>query len=422
MLDRTIAPPIAKIRKIDIAPIETVYLDNGVPVTVINAGTEDIVKLEIVHTAGKSSEHKKLASRATASLLKEGCGDMNAEEFAETFDYYGAGLKTAANMDFMYTSVYTLGKHISRLIEPLGQMYRSPRFDEKELNTFCSVQVEKLKEELAKNEVLSYRIITEAIFGAAHPYGYNSMPEDYQVLQRDDLIKHFDSHVGTDNMSVFLSGKITDEVIQHVNTVFGSYQKETIHKPFHQSPVQPFHQRIFYDAPGEMQSSLKMGRRLFDRTHPDQSSFFILNTVLGGYFGSRLMNVLREDMGLTYDVSSQMDQMLHDGCFYIGLELGSENVEEAVRVIYEEMDKLRQKKLRNKELDMVKNYLAGNFLHMVDGPLQLSVVAKTMALIGLPFSELENWIQNIMDTTADDVLVCAQKYFDPKDMLEVVVG
>src|SRR5690606_22095737 len=229
-----------------------------------------------------------------------------------------------------------------------------PHFDEKELFTFSSVQVEKLKEELAKNEVLSYRIITEAIFGKEHPYGYNSMPEDYTALEREDIVRHFEDHVGTDNMSIFLSGRISDEVIRHVNDVFGTYKKITKAVHYESGIVLPHHQRIFYDAPGEMQSSLKIGRRLFDRTHPDQSAFFILNTVLGGYFGSRLMNVLREEKGLTYDVSSQMDQMLHDGCFYIGLELGSENVEEAIQLIYAEMDLLQQKKLRNKELDMVK--------------------------------------------------------------------
>ena len=422
MLNRKIPPPVTKIRHIDVAPIETVHLDNGVPVVIINAGTEDIVKIEIVHPAGKSGEDKKLASRATASLMKEGCGTMNAETFADKFDFYGAGLKTSANMDFLYTSVYTLGKHVPQLVEPLATMYREPWFDENELKTFSGIQVEKLKEELAKNEVLSYRLVTEAIFGSQHAYGYNSIPEDYLALQRQDLVNHFQHRLGTDNMTIFLSGKITDDVLKIVNQTMGSYHKTSTSKSYEACSVQPFHKRIFHDAPGEMQSSVKVGRRLFDRKHPDQSAFFILNTVLGGYFGSRLMNVLREDKGLTYDVSSQMDQMLHDGCFYIGLELGSAHVEEAIQIIYDEMNLLCQTKIPEKELDMVKNYLAGNFLHMVDGPLQLSVVAKTMALIGLPFSELQNWIQHLMDTSAEEVLLCAQKYLRQEDMVEVVVG
>ena len=422
MLNRKIAPPIARIRHIDVPDIETIHLDNGVPVTVINAGTEDIVKLEVVHKAGKTSEEKKLASRATASLMKEGCGPWNAETFAEKFDFYGAGLKTAANMDFLYSSVYTLGKYFHHLIEPLAVMYQEPRFDAEELQNFASVNIQKLKEELTKNEVLSYRLITEAIFGSNHPYGYNSNPEDYLNLTREDIQHHFSSYLGTDNMHIFLSGKISNKVVQDVNQAFGQYRKSSIQKPYRPAEIPLQHKILREDMPGDMQSSIKIGRRLFDRNHPDQSVFFVLNTILGGYFGSRLMRVLREEKGYTYDIASQMDQMLYDGCFYIGTEVSTVNADKTIREIYRQMDILQQKKVGADELEMVKNYLAGTFLNMVDGPMQLSVVAKTLALIGLPFSALDEWIQAIMDMQAEAVQDCAQKYLIKETMWEIVVG
>lgn len=422
MLNRKVAPPVARIRHIDVPAIETVNLDNGVPVTVINSGTEDIVKIEIVHKAGKTSEDKKLASRATASLMKEGCGPWNAETFAEKFDFYGAGLKTAANMDFLYSSVYTLGKYFSNIIEPLSMMYREPRFDDEELQNFANVNVQKLKEELTKNEVLSYRLITEAIFGSQHAYGYNSNPEDYYNLTIEDVRHHFSNRLGTDSMSIFLSGNITSSVLSDVNKAFGQERKTTIAKPYIPCETPLVHKILKEDVVGDMQSSIKIGRRLFDRTHPDQSTFFVLNTILGGYFGSRLMRVLREEKGFTYDIASQMDQMLYDGCFYVGTEVSTINADKTIREIYRQMDKLQQKKVGASELEMVKNYLAGTFLNMIDGPMQLSVVAKTLALIGLPFSALEEWIQTIMDMPADAVQDCAQKYLDRNQMWEIIVG
>lgn len=422
MLNRKVAPPIARIRHIDVPDIETIYLDNGVPVTVINSGTEDIVKFEVVHKAGKTSEEKKLASRATASLMKEGCGPWNAETFAEKFDFYGAGLKTAANMDFLYSSVYTLGKYFHHIIEPLAVMYREPRFDVEELQNFANVNIQKLKEELTKNEVLSYRLITEAIFGSGHPYGYNSHPEDYLNLTREDVLHHFDSFIGTDNKHIFLSGRIKENVIQDVNRAFGQHRKSTVQKPYNPADIPLQHKILREDVPGDMQSSIKIGRRLFDRKHPDQSVFFVLNTILGGYFGSRLMRVLREEKGYTYDIASQMDQMLYDGCFYIGTEVSTANADKTIKEIYRQMDLLQQKKVGADELEMVKNYLAGTFLNMVDGPMQLSVVAKTLALIGLPFSALDEWIQAIMDMPAEAVQDCAQKYLIKDTMWEIVVG
>lgn len=422
MLNRHIAPDIVRIRTIDIPPIETITLDNGVPVVIINAGTEDIVKIEIVNKAGKSVEDKKLVSRATASLMKEGCGSWNAETFAEKFDFYGAGMKISANMDFIYTSVYTLGKYMPHIIEPLSCMYFSPHFEANELGSFANVNIQKLKEELTKNEVLSYRMITESIFGNHHPYGYNSFEEDYLAITTDDVKKHFANYIGSDNIYIFLSGKISPQIIREVNQYFGQHQKQTVQKPRPECTQTLRHERWFEKAPGDIQASLKIGRRLFDRTHPDQTSFFVLNTILGGYFSSRLMSVIREDKGYTYDIGSQMDQMLYDGCFYVSTELSAENIEETIREVYVQMEKLCSKKVGSKELDMVKNYLSGNFLHMVDGPLQIAVVAKTLALTGLPFSSLTQWIQDVMDTSASDVLACAQKYLDPKEMIEVVVA
>lgn len=421
MLNRKAQPQIARIRGVDVPPIETVHLDNGIPVVVINLGTEDIIKMEIVHKAGKSSEDKRLASRATASLMKEGCGTWNAEAFAELFDYYGAGMKTAANMDFIYTSVYTLGKYFEHIIEPLAIMYREPAFEPSELDNFARVNIQKLKEELTKNEVLSYRLITEAIFGSHHAYGYNSIPEHYLDLKVSDLKFHFDNYLGTDNMYIFLSGKITPAILSLLNRYFGQYKKSTINKNYVPSEIPLQHKKLIEKAPGDIQTSVKIGRRLFDRTHPDQSTFFILNTILGGYFGSRLMNVLREEKGYTYDIASQMDQMLYDGCFYVATEVSAQNTDATITEIYRQMDILQQYKVPAKEIEMVKNYMAGTFLHMVDGPLQLSVVAKTLALIGLPFSALEEWIDAIMDTDAEQIRSCAQKYLSKENMWEIIV-
>ncbi|MFZ1703802.1 MAG: pitrilysin family protein [Saprospiraceae bacterium] len=421
MLNRKVQPPVTTIRTLDIPEIKKIFLDNGVPLVIINSGTEDIIKFEIIHKAGKSVEDKKLVSRATSSLLKEGCGSWDSETFAEKFDFYGAGMKTASNMDFMYTSVYTLGKHFREIVQPLSVMYQSPCFDVAELENFKRVNVQKLKEELTKNEVLSYRLITESIFGSSHAYGYNSNPDDYVNMQLQDIQQHFQKYIGTDNMTLFVSGKITDPILQLINLHFGQYQKATVKKLYVPCQKDSFHQRLIEKAPNDFQCSLKLGRRLFDRTHPDQSAFFLLNTVLGGYFGSRLMDVLREKKGYTYDISSQMDQMLHDGCFYIDTELSSENLDETIQEIYKQMDRLQDKKVSSKELDMVKNYLAGTFLHMVDGPLQLSVVAKTLELIGLPYTALQDWIKDIMDITPEDVRNCAQKYLGKEHMVEIIV-
>ncbi len=422
MLNRKISPRINEIRKVDVPEIKLEYLDNGIPVTIINLGTEDIVKMEVVHRAGRSFEHKKLTSKATAFLLKEGCGVWDAASFAEKFDFYGAGLKTTGNMDFVYSTLFTLGKHFHKLVDFMAEMYKTPHFSNDELQNLKQVYIQKLKEELTKNEVVSYRIITEEIFGSDHPYGYNSLPSDYESLNRDDVVRHFNDFFGIDNMDIFLSGKITQDIFKKVNQTFGSLNKCSIQKDYR--PARELEGHICIEKPSlnQHQSAIKIGRKLFGRTHPDQTPFFMLNTILGGYFGSRLMTRIREERGYTYDIASSMDQMLYDGCFYISTDVSGKHLEATLKEIYEQLDILCQEKVGEKELNMVKNYLTGNFLNMIDGPLNVSTVAKTLKLVNLPFTAFEGWLEGIIQTNAEDIRTVAQKYLSKNDMIEVVLS
>lgn len=422
MLNRKISPRINEIRKVDVPEIRLDYLDNGIPVTIINLGTEDIVKMEVVHRAGRSFEHKKLTSKATAFLLKEGCGTWNAASFAEKFDFYGAGLKTTGNMDFVYSTLFTLGRHFPKVVPFMAEMYKTPHFSDDELHNFKQVYIQKLKEELTKNEVVSYRIITEEIFGPNHPYGYNSLPADYESLGREDIVRHFNDGFGVDNMDIFLSGKITDEIIKQVNQSFGSLNKSSIPKSYTPAEERQGHICIEKPSLNQHQAAVKIGRKLFGRTHPDQTPFFMLNTILGGYFGSRLMTSIREEKGYTYDIASSMDQMLYDGCFYISTDVSGNYLDATLKEVYEQMDRLCQDKVGDKELKMVKNYLTGNFLNMIDGPLNVSTVAKTLKLVNLPFTAFEDWLEGIIQTDAEHIREVAQRYLLKNDLIEVVLS
>jgi len=420
-LNRKISPNIHTTLNVDIPPIETIHLDNGIPVTIINLGSEDIIKFEIVHQSGRSVETKKLVSRATASLLKEGCGQQNAEQFADKFDHFGAGLRTAGNMDFIFSTLFTLGKHFGKVVPYLSEMYKTPRFLEDELENYKKVNIQKLKEELTKNDVLAYRHITEEIFGSTNPYGYNSFPHDYDNLTTEDLKTHFNQYIGSDNANIFVSGKISNTILEQINEYFGKTKIKTNIPPYLKVNKSTGYKRLNLSSPNDHQCSLKIGRKLFNRTHEDQSVFFVLNTILGGYFGSRLMSSIREKKGYTYDISSSMDQMLHDGFFYIGTDVSKKYLQETIVEIYNQIEMLKTDLVGDEELKMVKNYITGNFLTMIDGPLNLSNVVKTLKLTNIPFTEFGGWVKEIMAVTPENIRLTAQKYLNKEDMIEVIL-
>ena len=172
----------------------------------------------------------------------------------------------------------------------------------------------------------------------------------------------------------------------------------------------------------EHQCALKTGRHLFNKNHPDHAAFFMLNVIFGGYFGSRLMMSIREEKGYTYDISSNIDQYLHDGCFYVSTEASPEYVDPILREVHHQMDILCQEKVGDKELDMVKNYLMGTFLNMLDGPMNISSVMKSMILTDKTPEYFINFSQDLVNMSNERIMEVAQKYFRPADFIEVIVS
>lgn len=421
MTDRTQPPLIFDLKSVYIPPTEIYSLPNGVKVCEINTGSQDILRFDIVHKAGRSVENNRIAARATASILKDGCGNMNSDEFSERIDFYGAGIKTASNMDFSYSTLYTITKHAPELLKLLHEMYTQPLFDDTEIQKFKQQNIQKLREELSKNEVLTFRHFTEEVFGKDHPYGYNSTIEDYKNLNQSHLLSHFNDFYGSDNCFIFMSGKINDTIRNLTYDLFGKSAKASLKKEYTPtlSAVTPKSIQIL--SKNKHQSALKLGFKIFDRSHADNAGFFVLNTVFGGYFGSRLMMNIREDKGYTYDIYSVMDQMLHDGCFYIDTEADPEYMTPILKEIAKEMDILKNEKITNQELKMVKNYLMGNFMNMLDGPVNMTSLAKTMVLTGQKPEDFQLFVEQILAVSPEDIRNMAQKYFNADRFIDVLV-
>ena len=133
------------------------------------------------------------------------------------------------------------------------------------------------------------------------------------------------------------------------------------------------------------------------------------------------METIREDKGYSYDIFSSIDQMLYDGCFYVSTEAATEYVDPILKEVYHQMDVLQQDKVDNEELQMVKSYLMGNFMNMLDGPMNVSSFAKAMILVGQQPEEFNDFVNRILNVDALTLVECAQKYFNIDEMKEIVI-
>ncbi len=421
-LNRKKAPSLFAVKDIPLPPPELVYLDNGIPVYVINMGKIDAVRVEVILNAGRPYEDKPTVARATAALLKEGTLSKTSVEIAEHFDFFGGSISSSLGLDIASVVMHSLNKHIHHLLPTLAEVLLSPSFPEKELSTFVENSLQDLQVELSKNDVLAYRKLSESIFGKTHPYGYNSDEISYKSMTINDLKKHYEAFYQANNATIIVSGMVKENTIQLLNQYLGNWKKGATIATYVSEVTADAPSNIFIEKPESVQTAIAIGQRLFNRKHEDYAGMFVLNTILGGYFGSRLMENIREEKGYTYNIYSSLEPAVSDGYFYISTEVGNEFTQLTLDEIYKEMALLQQELVTNSELKMVKNYLLGNMLNLIDGPFNVADVYKTYLIEGTDFQDFTMLVEKIKTIKATELRDLAKRYLRKEDMWEVVVG
>lgn len=422
MPNRARAPRTFSVKQIDFPVVQELRLDNGFPLYVVHADTQEVTRVDVVFHAGRPYEHKNLVARATAAQIREGTLTRRAAEVAEHFDFYGSEFSAPFQMDTANLSLVSLNKHLGSVLPVFAEILHSPAFPEQELAHFIQRNQQKLLVDLSQNDVIAYRQITEMLFGAAHPYGYNSTPEMYAALTSADLHLHHQRTYAAGNGMVFASGWVDEHTVRLINDTLGRmiHSGEAVEPSIPVPDSEPVQQRIHH--PRSHQTAIRIGRRLFNRHHPDYHKMYMVNTLLGGYFGSRLMSSIREEKGYTYNIYSSLECMRFDGYFYIATETGNEVAEKALQQIYLEIETMQEELVSVKELNLAKNYLLGGMLSQIDGPFNSMDLLRSLKLESLEPSFFREAVAAIQEITPEEVRDLAQKYLGRDQMWEILVG
>jgi predicted Zn-dependent peptidase len=379
--------------------------------------------MELVFDAGRYNEKDRAVAKVTASTLKEGTNTYNSALIAEQIDYFGAHLTTGSDMDTGFIQTHFLGKYFENLLEIVKNVLTIPAFDDNEISKYKNRQIERLKNDLSKNEIIAYRYFTEHLYGDDHPYGYSTQPEDYSNVTREMILKHYEEHYVSNNCTILITGNIGDEKIRLLNNYFGVGIKanEKLIKPADKI-VNTIPGKFRYENDRKYQTAIRIGKRMFNRHHPDYPAMYLLNTVLGGYFGARLSNNIREDKGYTYGIYSAMDMLRRDGYFVISTDVGNEYLEKTIFEINKELDILRNQLIGEDELKLVKNYIKGYMLSMINGNINTLSLIKTIELSNLGCDYFTNFVDKISGTTSEDLIKIANKHLPSDEITEVLVG
>jgi len=424
-IDRTQQPEIQTIQDINITRAHQFNLSNGLPVYSIESGTEEIVKVDLLIRAGSWFQPKPLVAAATGEMLTEGSIHYTSEEIAGQLDYYGAFLKSTADKDIDTHSLLTLKKYLRESLAILADVLKNPSFPEKELSTYLSNKKQHFLLEHSRVNTLSRVKFNEALFGSHHPYGKITKEEDHDQITAEDLRQFHRAFYTTGRSELLLTGHIDEWVHQSVEEFLGEddWQKEGAEKKTPDfRPFTTTDTEVFTPKEEALQSALRMGKILFNKRHPDFPGMQVVNTILGGYFGSRLMKKIREEKGYTYGIYSMMVPMVNEGYLSIASEVGSDVCRQAIEDIYQEISKLRNEKVGQQELSMVKNYMMGQLLRAFDGPLPTASTWFSLLEMGLQDDYYKRMVYTINNITAGDVQELANKYLDEQTLIRSVAG
>ena len=421
--DRTKAPKNGKTIDLHIQEVVEMAFDNGLKVYSIDAGDEEVTRLDIIFMAGSAFQGKRLIASTTAKLLKEGTKTYTSVSVAEKLDYFGAYFDIHVTKDSATLTLYSLTKHLHELLPIISEILSEATFPEHELQTYLEL---KRQEFIINSEKVRYKAMLEfnkLVYGEGSAYGQSIELDDFNLLHREDLQKFYEQNYTVDNAYIIISGKANEEVSSMIKNYVGNgFLNSKGKKPEVNYLGENGSREKFVEKSGALQSAIRIGRPIMNKMHPDYNRFILLNTILGGYFGSRLMSNLREDKGFTYGISSFNSNYINGAAFSIATEVNAKHTQSAVDEIFKEMKLLREQKVSNEELELVKNYIYGTFLRNFDGPFALADRFRSAKDFGLGFDYYRNSLEQLMMVNAEEISETANKYLDPSDMIQLVVG
>lgn len=425
MLDRSIQPAIRQLEHFDIQSPERIVMPNGIPVYVLNAGATDVVRVDVVMAGGRWHQSQPLQALFTNRMLREGSASYTASVIAEKLDYYGAWLDLSSTPMNTYVSLYSLNKYLPQTLPVLASIVTEPVFPEKELSVVLENNIQSFLNNCSKVGFLAHRALVRAVYGEHHPCGKVVQEEDYRKITSEVLRAFYDRYYHSANCTVYFSGHVTDAGLQLLEQALG---RQTFGRDF-QLPATPVFvpapsadKRIFVEHPTAMQSAVRLAMLWPDRNHPDFLKLRVLITLFGGYFGSRLMSNIREDKGYAYNISASILTYPDTGLMVVAADTANEYVEDLIKEVYREMDRLRQENVSDEELDMVKNYMLGDFCRTYESALSLADAWILLHESGLPQDYYTASVKAIRSVSSTELRRLAEEYFDSTKVKETVVG
>lgn len=423
-IDRKKGPAFQALDGINFIPVREVALPNGIEVSLLEAGSQDVSKIDWVFPAGAVQAGKPLLASTVGNLLLEGTATRSSAEISDTIDFYGAYLNAQTFHHNTVVTLVCLTRELPHLLPLVEDVVRNAAFDAREVDIYLNKRRQEFLLESEKVRTLAARYFGSVIFGADHPYGKQLDLSHFDTLGREELIAFHRAAYTPLGCRIVVAGQPGKDIVALLTRHFGGsdWQAGNINLNGVEEGIPSPEKFHLLEKDGALQSAIRIGRPMFNNTHPDFIPLQVLNTILGGYFGSRLMTTVREEKGLTYGIGSSIVSYPKGGMWVIASEVMGEMREDATAAIFEEMQRLIDEPVSEDELEVVRNYMLGELLRQFDGPFSSSDIYRTLWEYGLDYRFYDRMVEVVKTIGPPDLQALAARYLQPGDFYTVVAG
>lgn len=413
-------PPIVPITLPAIPHYEVRHTSLGTPLYTLHNSTQGVVRVSFVFKAGTSTQSLPFSASTVVNTLSEGTQNLTGHQIAEGLDYVGSYYDANIDRDWAVVTFCSLKKFVEPTLEIAEEVILRPTFPAEEIASYCAKRKEQLHVQRSKPDQLSRELFGKALFGENHPYGVTSSEEEYDNLTPEVLAEFYRSHYNASNCFAILCGDFGEDIEERVVAILEGLPEgerdETLIPPA--SPI-PFASMKMENT---VQSSIKIGIPLFPRTHPDFVAMQVVATAMGGYFGSRLMQNLREEHGYTYGAYAAMINLDQAGYFVMSADVAADHTDEAVSEIFCEMERIVTEPMSEEELALVKKTIVGDVMRIFDGPFGAADVTIENIQNGEQNDYTERLLHRVESITPEELRCVAAKYLQKKRCTVTIIG
>jgi zinc protease len=401
-------------------------LANGLQVIAVSHHDEPVVSLRLIVRAGAAQDpdDRPGVAAMAASLLDQGTTTRSAEQIAKTIDSIGGELGTGSGPDMTSVTGIVMKDALALGLDLVSDLAQHPAFAAEELERQRQQALSGMRIGYDDPEFLANAVFDRLVYGF-HPYGrpQSGTPETVAALTRDDLVAFHRRWFGANNAILAVVGDVTaDEAFDGAEHAFGSWTRVDVGGTRRADPPAPSGRVVVIDKPGSVQTEIRVGNVAIPRKHEDYLALDLASKILGGEGANRLHRVLRSERGLTYGASADFNALEETGELVAQTNTRSATTGETLRLIVDEIWKLQQDPVGDRELQGAQEYLTGSFPLTIETPSQIATQILNAVFFGLNLNELQTYRDRVNAVTRDDIQRAARNYLHPDRLTVVMVG